>query len=77
MIADRTVAAQGATLYGWAALTVEWIRTDGRQVVASPLCNNPYHADIILPNLASCDREEQKRHAHQLADEVGWHKRFT
>ena len=77
VIADRDAAARDATFYGWAALTADQIRTDGRQAVASPSRDNPYHADIILPSLAGCDWEEQKRHAHQLADEACWYKRFS
>ncbi len=52
-IADETAAARDATFYGWAVVSV------------IPDNGNPYHADIILPELAGEDREEQKRHAQE------------
>lgn len=77
VIADETAAARDATFYGWAVVTAEKAGDNGRRVIASPLLepNNPYHADIILPELAGEDREEQKRHAQELADASRWRER--
>ena len=49
-IADNVGAARtpSATFYGWAFLTAEEADCNGRQAIASPLDNNPYHADIRL-----------------------------
>ena len=74
-IADRDGVARDAVFYGWAVLTVAQAARDGRTAIASPLPNNPYHADIRLPTLAGEDREEQKRHAQELADVSGWRGR--
>ena len=61
--------------YGWAVVTTEEASSNQRQVIASPLPTNPYHADIVLPSLAAEDREEQKRHAQELADASRWRDR--
>ena len=74
-IADRDGTERNAVFYGWAVLTVAQAARDGRNAIASPLPNNPYHADICLPALAGEDREEQKRHAQELADVSGWRGR--
>ena len=77
IIADETAAARNATFYGWAVVTAEKTSNNGRSVIASPRPkrDNSYHADIILPELAGEDREEQKRHAQELADASRWHER--
>ena len=74
-IADRVAAARRRTFYGWAVVVAETAASDGRQVTASPQLDNPYHADIVLPDPAVEDREEQKRHAQELADESIWRDR--
>ena len=77
VIANETAAARNATFYGWSVVTAEKAVNNGRRVVASPRPErgNPYHADIILPELAGEDREEQKRHAQELADDSRWRER--
>ncbi len=74
-IADNVAAARSATFYGWAFLTAEESVHNERQVIPSPLDNNPYHADIRLPDPVAEDREEQKRHAKELADASRWRER--
>ena len=76
-IADNVGAARthSATFYGWAFLTAEEAGRNGRGAIASPFNNNPYHADIRLPELTAEDREEQKRHAQELADASRWRER--
>ena len=74
-IADRMAATRHRTFYGWAVVVVEDASANGRQVIASPLHENPYHADIILPDAVVEDREEQKRHAKELADASAWRGR--
>lgn len=74
-IADRMATARYRTFYGWAVVTARNASTNGRQVIASPLLDNPYHADIILPDAAVEDREEQKCHAQELADASTWRGR--
>jgi len=67
-IADKTAVARNAKFYGWAVVTAEQASDNGRYVIATPRPehDNPYHADIVLPELTSEDREEQKRHAQEL-----------
>ena len=75
-IADSVGKARNRTFYGWAVVVAEGAAGNGREVVASPILNqNPYHADIVLPRIASEDREEQKRHAQELADVSRWRNR--
>ena len=74
-IAGRRAAARGKKFHGWAAVTVADAGTSNRRVAATPQRYNPYHADIILPDLAAEDREEQKRHAQELADASTWRER--
>ena len=64
-----------ATFCGWAFLTSSSARENGREALASPLESNPYHADIVLPEAAVEDPEEQKRHAQDLADASRWRER--
>lgn len=63
---------RGRNFYGWAVLVTERACRSGRRVRASPIAENPYHADIILPDSAGEDYEEQVRHAQELADDSRW-----
>lgn len=60
------------SFYGWAVLVAENACRSGRCVRASPIEDNPYHADITLPALAGEDDEEHIRHAQELADDSHW-----
>ena len=72
-IADSRDEARNRTFYGWAVISTESAIHNGRLVAASPIPDvNPYHADIVLPENAAYDREEQKRHAQELADASFW-----
>ncbi len=74
-IADRVARARRRRFYGWAVVDADTAESDGRQVLNTPLCDNPYHADIELPALAAADREEQKWHAKLLASYSHWRER--
>lgn len=71
-IARKVGEARGATFYGWAVVTARHANGSGRHVTASPIVGDPYHANICLPETAAEDREEQKRHAQELADASCW-----
>ncbi len=72
-LAETDVADRGRTLHGWAAVGTAAARRNGRDAVATPvLGRNPYHGDIVLPDSAVSDREEQTRHAQELADASRW-----
>ena len=74
-ICDKAAKNRQGPFYGWAVITVEKASLNGRKVSTSPKIDNPYHADIILPDAAVKKREEQKVHAQQLADSANWRKR--
>lgn len=74
-VAERVAAGRDASFYGWAIVTAKRIRENKREVVATPLPENPYHAEILLPEGAAEDREEQQRHAQELADASRWQDR--
>ncbi len=74
-IADRVAIGRSKPFFGWAVVKADAAASNGRQVTASPQTDNPYHADIILPDTAVEDRDEQKRHAQELADEASWRAR--
>ena len=76
-IADEIAAARSAKFHGWEVITARQAGVNGRQVRASARLHNPYHADIVLPDLAAEDREEQKRHAQELADRSSWRERSS
>ena len=72
-IAEQVGNRRGRPFFGWAVVETRQARTNGRRVVSSPLPDeNPYHADILLPDTAAEDREEQKQHAQELADAATW-----
>ena len=74
-IGDSVAAARSATFYGWAVVSADGASSSGRRVDSAPLLENPYHANIVLPESAAEDREEQKRHAQELADASLWRGR--
>jgi hypothetical protein len=71
-IARRAAKARKRSFYGWAELVVLSVRENGRSVIASPLPDNPYHADIVLPPDSVECRRKQMEHAQNLADNSKW-----
>lgn len=69
--ADRVAIkyARECSFYGWAQLKVEDIQQVA-SVKASPVEENPYHADICLPTNESED--ERIAHLHALAAHAQW-----
>lgn len=49
---------RNANFYGWAFLIVSSARDNEWKELASPLENNSYHADIVIPEAGVEDREE-------------------
>lgn len=74
-IADKVAFSRNGTFYGWAVISTKTAALNDRRVIASPQLDNPYHADIVLPDQAVEDRDEQKRHAQELADASSWRDR--
>ena len=73
--ASRSSVGRKVTFYGWAVIAAEDAESSGRQVVYTPQPHNPYHTDIILPDSIAEDRDEQVRHAQELADASRWRER--
>lgn len=73
--ADGLAAGRSRAFYGWAVVSAEAAARSGRHVRASPTKENTAHADIVLPDLAVEKRDEQIRHAQELADESRWRGR--
>ena len=72
-IAEQVGNRRGKPFFGWAVVETRQAMTNGRRVVSSPRpSENLYHADIVLPDTAAEDREEQKQHAQELADAATW-----
>ena len=57
---------------GWAYVTRELARQEGRRVVAAPTPKNPYHEEIHLPAKVAGNRDALKQHATHLADNASW-----
>lgn len=72
-IASARASGREGVFRGWAVVNMEGATGSGRMVVASPIPDdNPYHADIVLSQSETIDREEQTRHAQELADSSYW-----
>ena len=75
--ADAAALGRGATrqFYGWAVASVEDVIAIGCQVAESPLPDNPYHADIVLPDVAVETADAQNQYALALAGVSDWQPR--
>ena len=71
-IATAVGARRHGTFCGWAVVRAFRASQNGRRALKTPLPQNPYHADIVLPDRAADEREEQKQHAQELADAAHW-----
>ena len=58
--------------YGWAVVRSEQVRAAGYEVNDSPLPDNRYHADIILPDDAMENADAQRQYAIKLAGMARW-----
>ncbi len=58
--------------YGWAVLIAEDASRSGRTVLATPMPENPCHADILLNVSGDERRRQQKQHANELAAHAKW-----
>ena len=60
------------TFHGWAVLIAEDASRSGRTVLATPMPENPCHADILLNVTGDERRRQQKQHANELAAHATW-----
>ena len=65
-----------ATLHGWLIVAAFRVRAIGCDAAASPLGENPYHADVVLPAIAAEDRDAQRAFAQRLAQASLWRGRL-
>lgn len=71
-IAEKNAAARKQKFFGWVVISERKATTSERRVKASPKPDNPYHADIVLPDIVKEDPDERTRHAQELADSSSW-----
>ena len=71
-IARNVAKERCRKFYGRAVVGASRARESGRKTVPSPQAKNRLHADIVLPDRVREDRDEQKRHAKDLADCATW-----
>ena len=57
---------------GWAVLMAEHAGRNGRTVVATPMAENPCHADVFLNVTGDERRRQQKQHANEMAAHATW-----
>lgn len=75
--AQETASRRGRdrSFYGWAVVIAGRAAQSNRRVQASPQPKNPLHADIVLPDSAREERDEQVQHARELANVAHWEER--
>ncbi len=61
------------SFYGWVSLTALDAQQDSRQVKSSPITENPYHANIILPKDT---HDAYILHTKSLAAKSEWVERY-
>ena len=72
---SRSKPESKRSFYGWVQLNAQDAGKNGRKVKSTPLEDNPYHADIILPE--NIEKDDQKEHANELASYAKWTPRFS
>ena len=65
-------ARGGGRFKGWHVLTAEQIRSANCEVVEDPLLDNPWHANIVFPDITKIDEDEWKQVSHTLATMAHW-----
>lgn len=73
-IGVRNARNLGKEFWGWYILTAENVEEEGCSVGPSPLLDNPYHADIILP--VSPDAEDRRDAIREYAMGLAYHATF-
>ena len=70
---SRTEGTQ-RSFYGWAKIETKLVRKSGGTVQATPTQDNPYHADINLPE--NIKRDQKIEYAKRFASYSEWTPRF-
>jgi len=69
---NHAINTHSGCFYGWAMICAGDATGNGRSVVSTPSCENPYHADIRLPSSILDCRDEWREHAFKLASKTKW-----
>ena len=59
-------------IYGWFVVSARNAALMGRQLEATKVEGNPYHADIVLPDKDCMDKLRRLQHAQSLASHSEW-----
>lgn len=62
----------GREIKGWAVVLAEDASKDGRETISSPLADNPFHGEILIPPEQFEDMEKRKEHFGDLAKASVW-----
>ena len=62
--------------YGWAEVSQASAGEQGRSIQLTPLSDNQYHTNIVLPDTAATREQEIEDHAIALAANAHWKPRF-
>ena len=73
-LGKRHAAPLGNLFWGWYILTKEEVEEVGCSVMQSPLDENPYHADIIIP--VPLDAEERRDNVIAYARDLAYQAKF-
>ena len=73
-IQDKHAEKRKQNFYGWASIKALDARKNSRKVQSSPIENNPYHANIILPK--NIEDDDRRSSAKELAFYSKWIERY-
>lgn len=73
-LGKRNAESNGKSFWGWYILTAGDVEGVGCSVSASPLEDNPHHADIIIP--VPLDAEERRDAVIEYARDLAYHAEF-
>ena len=78
-LGDQRAVGMGTnrSFYGWAAIKASKAASSDRRVQASALSDgsNPYHADILLPDIVNDCKAIHEFHTQELAESACWKAR--
>ena len=71
----RNASLSGKEFWGWYILTVKDIEDVGCKIIPSPLEDNPYHADILVP--VALDAKDRKDALREYAIGLAYSATFS
>lgn len=73
-LGTRNASLSGKRFWGWYTLAADDVEEVGCRVQPSPLDDNPYHADILIP--VALDAEDRKDAIREYAMGLAYHADF-